>query len=52
MNQRLDVGLDAPGHLLDPLDLEGVLYFAEAAFDAIKLGTIAEIKDDFDAELF
>ena len=48
--QGLDVRLDASGHLLEPLDLEGLLDLGEAALHAVVVGAGRQIEDVLDAE--
>ena len=50
MYQGLDVRLDASGHLLEPLDLEGLLDLGEAALHAVVVGAGWQIEDVPDAE--
>ena len=50
MYQGLDVRLDASGHLLEPLDLEGLLDLGEAALHAVVVWAGWQIEDVLDAE--
>ena len=50
-DQRLQVWPEASGQLLKSFFLEDMLYFAEASFDTVKLGTGRKIEDIPDAQL-